>query len=45
LQYLFLGYAIIWIAIFFYIMGLHRRQRELERDIELLRSTLARRDE
>lgn len=36
--YLFLGYAILWALIFAYIVFLHRKQRELEKELEVLSS-------
>jgi len=38
--YLFLGYAILWALIFAYIVFLHRRQRDLQRDLEALAAEL-----
>jgi len=38
--YLFLGYAILWTLIFAYIVFLHKRQRDLQRDLEALASEL-----
>lgn len=36
--YLFLGYAILWALIFTYIVFLHRKQQELQKELEVLSS-------
>ncbi len=40
LSYLFAGYTAIWIALFFYIMRLRRRGKDLHQELELLRDKL-----
>ena len=40
--YLFAVFAIIWIALFAYVLSLIRRQQQLKKDIELLRESLER---
>ena len=37
LGYLFAGYAVVWILLFGYMMSIARRQKQLEREIELLK--------
>jgi CcmD family protein len=44
LSYLFAAFALVWIAVLFYVTSLARRGRELEREIEELRALLAERD-
>jgi CcmD family protein len=41
MTWLFTAYSIIWIAIFGYIFGLHRKQKELAGDIEALKAKLS----
>lgn len=36
LGYLGIGYAIVWIVLFGYVLSIQRRQKELERRIEEL---------
>ena len=38
--YLFLGYSILWVLIFAYIVFLHRKQRELQKEIGILSSEI-----
>ena len=38
--YLFSGYAVLWTLIFFYIVYLHRKQKELARELEELSEAL-----
>jgi len=38
--YLVAAYSIIWVAIFIYIFTLHRRQRQLRREIDSLKEKL-----
>lgn len=40
LIYLFAAYTIIWTAVLIYAFSLSRRQRDLQREIELLRESL-----
>ncbi len=40
LLYLFSAYTIIWAAVLIYTFSLSRRQRELQREIEVLRESL-----
>jgi len=40
--YLFAVFAIIWIALFAYVMSLIRRQQQLKKEIELLKDSLGR---
>ena len=40
MTWLFAAYGIIWIAIFLYVLGLHRKQSSLAAEIESLRSKL-----
>jgi CcmD family protein len=40
MTWLFAAYGVIWIAIFLYIFGLHRKQKDLAGDIEALKSKL-----
>lgn len=37
LEYLFAGYAVIWVVLFLYTSGLASQQRKLSREVELLR--------
>lgn len=41
LEYLFLGYAIIWVAIFAYVMMMVRRQKTLVGELKLLKQAIA----
>lgn len=40
-NYLFLGYAVIWLGIFLYMLSLGRREAELEKDVRLLKDVRA----
>ena len=40
MTYLFLAFCVTWIAIFFYLLSLSRQQRNLSREIDLLKRTL-----
>jgi CcmD family protein len=40
LDYLLLGYAVMWLVAFLYVLSLAGRQRNLRRDIALLRQLL-----
>jgi len=40
MTWLFAAYGIIWIAIFLYIFGLDRKQKELSGDIAALKARL-----
>lgn len=40
LEYLFLGYAIIWVAIFAYVMTMVRRQKKLVDELKLLKQAV-----
>ena len=40
LPYLFGGFAVVWVGFFGYVFFLHRRERELRREIEALRREL-----
>jgi CcmD family protein len=37
---LFAAYSVLWIAIFFYLLRLTRRSRQVEDEVEALRRTL-----
>ena len=37
LEYLFAGYAVVWILLFGYMFSISRRQKGLEREIEMLK--------
>ncbi len=37
LEYLFAGYAVIWVVLFLYTSSLASQQRKLSREVELLR--------
>lgn len=43
LPFLFAAYAVVWIGVLLYITALGRRSRNLERDIEELRSLVDKR--
>ncbi len=38
--YLLAAFAIVWVALFGYIFSLSRKQRQLRRDIDLLKEAL-----
>lgn len=40
LGYLFAAFAVIWVGLFAYILFLAQKQRQLRRDIDLLKETL-----
>jgi len=40
LGYLFAAFAVIWVGLFAYILFLAQKQRQLKRDINLLKETL-----
>ncbi|HZP40691.1 MAG TPA: CcmD family protein [Candidatus Binatia bacterium] len=40
--YLFAGYAVIWIALFLYLLHLGRRSRDLEEEIRELKRRVGR---
>jgi len=42
LSYLFAAYTAVWVLLFLYILGLSRRNRNLEKEIEELRELLKR---
>ena len=42
MTWLFAAYGIIWIAIFGFVFGLHRKQKDLEGDIAALKAKLSR---
>ena len=42
LPYLFAAYAVVWIALFVYLVRLDRRGRELEEEVRELRRLLGR---
>ena len=40
LSFLFAAYTIIWAVIFGYVFYLYRKQRKLQREIDLLKETM-----
>ena len=40
LGYLFAAYTVIWAVVFGYMLFMHRRQRQLQKQVALLRETL-----
>jgi CcmD family protein len=40
LSYLFAAYTIIWFAIFIYVYALARKQKDLQREIQVLKESL-----
>lgn len=40
LTFLFAAYTVIWAVVFGYAAYLHRKQRKLQRDIDLLQDTI-----
>ena len=42
LSYLFAAYAVVWIALFVYLLRLERRSRDLEEEVRELRRLLER---
>jgi CcmD family protein len=45
LPYLFGGFVIVWLGFFGYVFYLHRRERELRRELEALRREIKERQE
>lgn len=43
LPFLIAGYAVVWLGVLLYVAGLARRSRNLERDVEELRTLLHKR--
>ena len=39
MTYLFVAFCVTWLAIFFYLLALSRQQRNLSREIDLLKRT------
>ncbi len=44
LSYLFAAFAVVWIGVLGYVVSLSRRNRDLEHDLEDLRSVLEQRE-
>jgi len=42
MQWLFAAFAVVWIAVFFYLFDLGRKQRAIAKEIEGLKAKLAR---
>ena len=42
--YLFSAYLVIWLGLFFYLFTISRRQRDLERNVDLLQQILEQKD-
>jgi CcmD family protein len=40
MSYLFSAYAVVWIALFAYILSISSKQKELDREMETLRKLL-----
>jgi CcmD family protein len=40
LSYLLIGYIVIWLGLFLYILYLHMKQSKLEKDVEILEETV-----
>jgi len=40
MSWLFIAYGVVWIAIFLYVFTLDRKQRELSREFDALRSRI-----
>jgi CcmD family protein len=40
MNYLFAAYAVIWLALFAYVMNLSSKQKKLSQEIEMLRKLL-----
>lgn len=40
MSYLFAAYTLVWVALFLYVLGLSRRQRKLDQEIDSLRRML-----
>jgi len=45
LEFLFAAYTVVWIGVVLYVVGLARRSRHLEREVEELRELLGQRRE
>jgi CcmD family protein len=45
LNFLFAAYTAVWVLLFLYLLGLSRRNRALEKEIEELRALLQRRNQ
>ena len=43
MSFLFAAYTIIWAAVFGYVFHLYRKQRKLQREINLLKETIDKR--
>ena len=43
LPFLIAAYAVVWIGVLLYVVGLARRSRNLERDVDELRSLIEKR--
>ncbi len=43
LPFLVAAYAVVWVGVLLYVVGLNRRSRNLERELEELRSLLDKR--
>ena len=43
LPFLIAAYAVVWIGVLLYVVGLSRRSRNLEREVEELRSLVEKR--
>ena len=44
LGFLFAAYSVVWIGVLLYVIGLARRSRSLEREVQELRELLRRRE-
>ncbi|MCK8825185.1 CcmD family protein [Fuchsiella alkaliacetigena] len=40
LNYLFIGYLVIWIIIFVYTLNIGKKQKKLEKDIDFIKRSL-----
>lgn len=45
LTYLFAAFAVIWLAVLLYSFSIGARQKSLEREIEMLKTVLAERED
>ncbi len=43
MKYLFAAFCVTWLVLFLYMVSIARRQREIDREIELLRRALEQR--
>ncbi len=43
LSYLFAAFAVVWLGVLIYVVGLAKRNREIEHDLEDLRAILEQR--